>query len=140
MAELRFPGRRRGRRSAPAEDPAAAPAEDRPPPEPPPPEPLVEIAAQVRELDAAAERAATRIADAGDQLREGQAGGGPDRSADLLAGLASALIERTDEIRAECDRLSALIERTVNLVAAGEPDPGSNGSPEASPPSRSEVG
>jgi protein-L-isoaspartate O-methyltransferase len=83
-----------------------------------PQDPLQEMAAQIRYLDAAAEQIVARIAEAANRLREGQTAAEPATEADLLAGLAAALIDRTDEIRADCGRLSALMERTANLVVA----------------------
>jgi hypothetical protein len=113
MAEIRFPLRgRQARRGEPA--PATR-------------DPLQQMAAQIRELDEAAGRTADRIQDAAASLRLGQAEGGPATRTDLLAGLASALVERTEEIRSDCGRLSALMERTAKLIAErdslGAPEP-----------------
>lgn len=84
---------------------------------------------QIRELDEAAERAAARIREAAQSLSESEAAGGSATRADLLAGLASALVERTEEIRSDCGRLSALMDRTANLIA--ERDSRSSGEPVA---------
>jgi hypothetical protein len=85
------------------------------------------MAVQIRELDEAAERAAARIREAAQNLREGDVAAGSATRADLLAGLASALVERTEEIRSDCGRLSALMDRTANLIA--ERDSRSSGEP-----------
>ena len=113
MAETRFPPRARASRSAA--------------------DPLAEMAAQIRALDAAAEEAASRIGEAASKLGNRERGQGSHTRADLLAGLASALVDRTGEIRADCERLSALMERTAKLVAdrdaAAEPAPGAEVDP-----------
>ncbi len=132
MAEIRFPLRgRQARRDAHASTS---------------PDPLQEMAEQIRELDRAAEQAAERIAAAAEALREREAESGSATRADLLAGLASALVDRTEEIRSDCGRLSALMERTATLIAARdsraatqaepvrEPEPTSFPPPVASPP------
>jgi hypothetical protein len=121
MAEIRFPLRGRHPRRSP--DPE-------PPTEPEPEaavDPLAEMAAQVRELDAAAVRVASRISDAAASLREGQIADGSATRADLLAGLGAALVDRTQEIRSDCERLSALMERTARLIA--ERDKGAPAAP-----------
>jgi len=104
MAEIRFPLRgRTSRRQTEATETAA--------------DPLQEMAAQIRALDEAAEQAAARIAEAAAGLGNRELGGGSATRADLLAGLASALVDRTEAIRADCGKLSALMDRTAKLVA-----------------------
>lgn len=76
-------------------------------------DPLAEMAHQIRELDAVAARVADRISAAGEQLR-GEGGGA---RAELTAGIAAALVERTEEIRRDCDRLSNLMQRATDGVA-----------------------
>jgi hypothetical protein len=102
IAELKFPhrraARRRGRHRLACDDP------------------LREMAAQIRDLDAASERAAAAIAAALTGVKTGQ----PTRWDDLVSELAGALVERTAEIRSDCDRLSELVERTAALIAEQE--------------------
>jgi hypothetical protein len=75
------------------------------------------MAEQIRELDAAAELAAAKIREASEQLRDAAITAKSATRADLLAGLGSALVDRTEEIRGDCRRLSDLMERTAKLVA-----------------------
>jgi hypothetical protein len=125
MAEIRFPLRgRQARRDAHASTSSDSA------------DPLQEMAAQIRELDRAAEQAAERIAAAAASMREREAAAGSATRADLLAGLASALVDRTEEIRSDCGRLSALMERTATLIAerdlrqGTEAEPGGEPAPE----------
>ena len=102
MAEIRFPRRGRGaRRGTPAAEP---------------PNPLAQMAAQIQELDAAAERVAAEIGRTAETLKDTQTEAGSATRVDLLAGLASALVDRTAEIRANCSQLTALMDRTAKLV------------------------
>ena len=109
MAEIRFPLRRRSAQTTPA---TSAPAD-----------PLSEMAARIQELDGAAERVAAGIGAAARSLR-GPAATGSEERTELLTGLASALVERTDEIRSDCSRLSAMMERTAKLITERDPEPG----------------
>jgi len=121
MAEIRFPLRGRSSRG---DAPAATESST---------DPLAQMAEQIRALDAAAEHAAASIAEAATGLANRERGGGSATRADLLAGLASALVDRTEEIRADCGRLSALMDRTAKLVAdrdAGVPAGSASASPE----------
>ena len=119
MTEIRFPLRGRGsRRDADAEIPA---------------DPLEDMALQIRALDAAAEMAAARIAEAAAGLGNRERGGGSATRADLLAGLASALVDRTEEIRADCGRLSALMDRTAKLVADRDSADSESSTPDPKP-------
>jgi hypothetical protein len=123
MAEIRFP--RRGRDSArrgASEDVA--------------PDPLAEMATQIRELDAAAERVATRIAEAANGLRDRERNSKSATRADLLAGLASALVDRTGEIRSDCGRLSALMERTARLIGDAPSQPPPSKAPPSTGPAK----
>ncbi|HEY8002309.1 MAG TPA: hypothetical protein VID76_10240 [Solirubrobacterales bacterium] len=110
MAEIRFPklgrGARRGGHAAHVDDP------------------LARMRAQIQALDEAATAAAVEIAAAAENLDRG---GEAAIRADLLAGLASALVDRTETIRADCRRLSAMMERTARLVADGDSAAGVGG-------------
>ena len=108
MAEIRFPLRRRSAQTTPS---TSAPAD-----------PLSEMAARIQELDGAAERVAAGIGAAARSLRGPAATGSAERT-ELLTGLASALVERTDEIRSDCSRLSAMMERTAKLITERDPEP-----------------
>ena len=133
MAEIRFPRRGRGaRRGTPAAEPPNA---------------LAQMAAQIQELDAAAERVAAEISRTAETLKETQTEAGSATRVDLLAGLASALVDRTAEIRANCNQLTALMDRTAKLVeesdsAASTPSaspaapPAGVGEPPAAPPAQ----
>lgn len=109
MAEIRFPLRARSGRRAPV----AAEESD----------PLGEIARRIAELDAAAQGAGSAINAAVADLRSAPIAEGVAARDDLLAGLASALVERTDEIRSDCSRLSAMMERTAKLITERDPEP-----------------
>ena len=109
MAEIRFPLRARSGRRAPV------PAEES--------DPLREIARRIAELDAAAQGAGAAINAAVADRRSAPIAEGVAARDDLLAGLASALVERTDEIRSDCSRLSAMIERTAKLITERDPEP-----------------
>ncbi len=102
MAEI-FPRRGRAAKKAAAEPPAPA-------------DPLEAMASEIRALDAAATSAAERIKRAADQLGEGS--GQSKQRVELMGGVATALVDRTDQIRADCERLSSLMDRTAKLVAA----------------------
>lgn len=81
-----------------------------------PSDPLEAMASEIRALDAAATSAAERIKAAADKLGEGS--GQSQQRVDLMGGVATALVDRTDQIRADCERLSSLMDRTAKLVAA----------------------
>jgi hypothetical protein len=74
------------------------------------------MAGEIRALDAAATSAAERIKQAAAGLEEGS--GQSKLRVELMGGVATALVERTDQIRADCERLSSLMDRTAKLVAA----------------------
>jgi hypothetical protein len=74
------------------------------------------MAGEIRALDAAATNAAERIKQAAAGLEEGS--GQSKLRVELMGGVATALVERTDQIRADCERLSSLMDRTAKLVAA----------------------
>ena len=112
MAEIRFP--RRGRAARKTAEPAA------------PADPLEAMASQIRALDAAATSAAERIKQAADQLGEGA--GHSKQRVELMGGVATALVDRTDQIRADCERLSSLMDRTAKLVAAADARAGGSAS------------
>ena len=82
--------------------------------------PLDEIAAQIGELDADAQRASRRINQSARKLRSGHRWH-PESADDMLADLADTLVARADAIRAECDQLAALLERARIAI---EPAPG----------------
>ncbi len=75
---------------------------------------LARMAEQIRLLDEAAERAATRVSEAAGELREG---GGSDFHGRLLADLSASLVERVNEIQAECGRLSRMLARATKRSA-----------------------
>jgi hypothetical protein len=74
--------------------------------------PLDAAIEEIRLLHGAAERTAVRIGAAADHL----AGG--DTSDALAAGVADALVGRTEAIREDCERLSALLGRARAALAA----------------------
>ena len=121
MTEIRSPLRGRGVRH----EPGAADSVD----------PLDEMSAQIRALDAAAERTAARIAEAAAGLENEHRREDLAIRADLLAGLASALVDRTEGIRTDCARLSALIDRTARLIAERDSTAAHLPPPESKPPS-----
>lgn len=73
------------------------------------------MASEIRALDAAAARAAQGINAAAESLNE--SGGQSKVRLELMGGVASALVERADQIRADCARLSGLMDRTSKLIA-----------------------
>jgi hypothetical protein len=86
------------------------------------PDPLARMAEEIRLLDEAAERAATRVSEAAGELRDG---GAFDFHAPLLADLSASLVERVNEIQAECGRLSGMLARATKVSArSGAPTPG----------------
>jgi hypothetical protein len=106
MADIRFP--RLGRnRSARGSRRSLAARQD----------PLDAMAAEIQELNQAARTAAARIAETAREVGEGKPGAMSETRAQLLAGVASALVERSDRIRAECEELSTLVARSARLVA-----------------------
>lgn len=121
MTEIRSPLRGRGVRH----EPSAADSVD----------PLDEMSVQIRALDAAAERTAARIAEAAAGLENEHRREDSAIRADLLAGLASALVDRTEGIRTDCARLSALIDRTARLIAERDSTAAQVPPPESRPPS-----
>ncbi len=80
---------------------------------------LARMAEQIRLLDEAAERAATRVSEAAGELREG---GGSDFHGRLLADLSASLVERVNEIQAECGRLSRMLARATKRSARSGAD------------------
>lgn len=82
--------------------------------------PLEAMTAQVRLVDESARIAAERIAAEAERLTSSDARLEAGPRADLLSDLASALVERANEIRDDCARLSALLERATKVVAAHE--------------------
>ena len=85
------------------------------------PDSLAQMAEQIRLLDEAAERAAAQVGEAAGGLR---AGHGSDFHAQLLADLGESLVERVNDIRAECDRLSGMLARATKLSSrSGTPTP-----------------
>jgi hypothetical protein len=103
MPDIRFPLRSRAARRARAE------AEE-------PRAPLDEIAHQIRALDEAAARVADNVAAAARQLRSE----GSSARAELTASVADALVDRTGEIRNDCERLASLVTRSAKLIAERE--------------------
>jgi hypothetical protein len=75
-------------------------------------DPLAEMAEQIRLLDDAAARAAARVGEAADGLRNA-----PGDDSRLLADLGSSLVDRVNEISAECERLSRMLDRASKLTA-----------------------
>ena len=75
---------------------------------------LARMAEQIQLLDQAAGRAATRVSEAADGLRDGL---GSDFHAQLLTDLSASLVERVNEIQAECERLSRMLARATKLSA-----------------------
>jgi hypothetical protein len=102
MPAIRFPRSRGSRRAR------SQPA--------PPQAPLDVIAQQIRDLDAAAQRAADNVAAAAQRLR----GEDSSKRAELTASVADALVDRTAEIRSDCERLASLVSRSANLLAERE--------------------
>ena len=80
---------------------------------------------QVRSVHEAAERAASQIEADAEQMRSGSGG----EHETLMVGLADALIERTENIRSDCNSLSKLLDRAAGLVRAEE----GQATPEATP-------
>jgi hypothetical protein len=68
---------------------------------------------EIRLLHEAAERAAARI-----DAETAQLTGGQDPTDALVADVAEALVERTEMIRGDCERLSALLRRARAALAA----------------------
>src|SRR3954466_13824310 len=76
--------------------------------------PPAEMAEQIRLLDEAAARAAARVGEAADSLRDAP---GDDFQSKLLGDLGSSLVDRVNEISAECQRLSRMLDRASTLSA-----------------------
>jgi len=74
---------------------------------------LAEMAEQIRRVDEAAGQAASRVGEAAEHLRR-DAGG--DFRSQLLADLGSSLVERVNEIHAECERLSRMLARATKIA------------------------
>jgi signal transduction histidine kinase len=106
MPEIRFPLRSRAARRARSQ---AAP----------PRAPLDEIAHQIRELDQAAKQVADKVAAAAHQLRTE----GSSARSELTASVADALVDRTGEIRNDCEKLASLVTRSAKLIAEREGAP-----------------
>jgi hypothetical protein len=84
-------------------------------------EALAEMAEQIRRVDEAAAQAASRVGEAAGQLR-GDAG--TDFRSQLLADLGSSLVERVNDIHAECERLSRMLDRATKIAGRdGAPEP-----------------
>ncbi len=79
-------------------------------------DPLDEMADEVRRVNEAASRAAVRVGEAAAQLR---AEPGADFRSELLADLGTALVERVNEIHAECERLAGTLARAAKLASSG---------------------
>jgi hypothetical protein len=75
---------------------------------------LAEMAEQIRRLDEAAAEAATEVGHAAEGLGHGS---GNDVQDELLSDLSSSLVERVNEIRGECERLSKMLARATRLSA-----------------------
>jgi hypothetical protein len=81
---------------------------------------LDDMAEQIRALDEAARRASRHIEERAQSLRgEGRRRGSGDDA--LLADLAETLVARADGIRADCERLTVLLDRARHLVAETVP-------------------
>jgi hypothetical protein len=93
---------------------------------------LDEIAAEIRAVDEAGQRAGKRISQSARKLRSsGRWHAGSDD--DLLAELAEALAERAQELRTDWAQVSTLVERARALLAASEepaPEPARRAEPE----------
>jgi hypothetical protein len=95
-----------------------------------PQEPLDQIAQQIRALDEAATSAAENVAAAARRLRSE----GSSSRAELTASVADALVDRTTEIRNDCERLASLVTRSATLIAQQE---GRESTASVPPPKRS---
>ena len=104
MPEIRFPLRSRNSRRARSQRAAAPQA------------PLDVIADQIRDLDAAARRVAASIESAAQKLRAEDS----SSRGELTASVADALVDRTAEIRNDCERLASLVSRSAKLIAERE--------------------
>jgi hypothetical protein len=92
---------------------------------------LDEIAAEIRAVDEAGQRAGKRISQSARKLRSsGRWHAGSDD--DLLAELAEALAARAHELRTDWAQVSALVERARTLLAAGD-EPVAEHAPKAEP-------
>jgi hypothetical protein len=80
-----------------------------------PGDPLAEMADEVRRVNEAAARAAIRVGAAAAQLR-GEPGA--DFRSELLADLGTSLVERVNEIHAECERLAGTLARAAKLASS----------------------
>jgi hypothetical protein len=121
MAKSRFPLRVRGRGSRRSAEEAPARPKD----------PLDVMASEIRALDAAAERASQGINAAAESLNESS--GHSSARLELMGGVASALVERADQIRADCARLSGLMDRTSKLIAERDGREPTSAAPPAPP-------
>lgn len=77
---------------------------------------LDEMAAEIRTVDEAAQRASRRIAQSARRLRSSSRWHRGTNN-DVMGELADALAARADAIRAECDALRGLVERARGTVA-----------------------
>jgi hypothetical protein len=92
--------------------------------------PLDAAIEEIHVLHQAAERAAARIGAEVEDLT-----GREDGGSELVADVAEALVERTEAMRADCERLSALLKRARGAIAAslGEAAPPPPEAPPAEP-------
>jgi hypothetical protein len=88
------------------------------------------IAQQIRDLDAAAQRVASNIEAAAQSLRAADA----STRGELTASVADALVDRTAEIRNDCERLASLVSRSAKLIAEREGRESSAALPSVPPP------
>lgn len=119
MPEIRFPLRSRSSRRARAQQAAAAPQA-----------PLDLIAQEIRDLDVAAQRVASNIEAAAQQLRAEDS----SSRGELTASVADALVDRTAEIRNDCERLASLVNRSAKLIAEREGRESTAAAPSEPPP------
>jgi hypothetical protein len=119
MPEIRFSLRSRSSRRARSQQEAA-----------PPQAPLDVIADEIRELDVAAQRVASNIEAAAQRLRAADS----SSRGELTASVADALVDRTAEIRNDCERLASLVSRSAKLIAEREGRESSAALPSVPPP------
>jgi hypothetical protein len=80
-------------------------------------DPLGEMAMQIRQLDMAASEAAQNIAAAAERLNAADESHGTQARRALTASIAEALVDRTEQIRRDCERLTGLMQRATEGVA-----------------------
>jgi hypothetical protein len=88
------------------------------------------IAQQIRDLDAAAQRVASNVEAAAQKLRAEDS----STRGELTASVADALVDRTAEIRNDCERLASLVTRSAKLIAEREGRESTATAPSAPPP------